>query len=132
MSRYREKYMDPEGERYGLPTYPWQCAPAGLATRRQLSERGLHPTGQHPCGQVLWPRGRDRHTGQERTEVAYLYRIDLARPKKTMTPGLWRTHETMMRPRRTCRTCRVVFPFDLSRKYHRTCWSCLEAEGVTV
>ena len=22
-------FYDPDGERYGLPTYPWRCAPEG-------------------------------------------------------------------------------------------------------
>jgi hypothetical protein len=131
MSRYREKFMDPEGKRFGLPTYPWHCAPEGLLTRRQLRDRDLSPVKQHPCGQILWPAGRDRLTGEPRVRVAYLYRLDLARPVREMTPGMWRRYEAMMLPRRTCRSCGEVFDFDLSRKYNRTCWPCLVAEGVT-
>jgi hypothetical protein len=132
VSRYREKYMDPDGQRFGLPTYPWRCAPEGMVTRRQLRARGLRPAGQSPCGQVLWPHGRDRRTGERRVGVAYLYRVDLARPVQPMTAGRWRTHTAMMLVRRTCRSCGGVFNFDLSRKYDRTCWPCLEAEGVLV
>jgi len=127
VSRYRQKYMDPEGRRYGIPSYPWRWAPEGLATRRQLRSMGLRPAGQQPCGQVLRP-SRDKNA----PKAAYLYRIDLAAPVREMTPGRWRTHTAMMRVRRTCRTCKEVFPFDLSRKHDRTCWPCLEAEGVTL
>jgi hypothetical protein len=38
--------FDPEGERFGIPTYPWRYAPEGLATRRQLRSQGLRPGGQ--------------------------------------------------------------------------------------
>lgn len=41
MSRVRLACWDPDGTRYGIPAYPWQCAPAGLATRRQLAARRL-------------------------------------------------------------------------------------------
>lgn len=125
--------MDPEGRKHGLPTYPWRCAPEGMVTRRQLRQRGLRPAGQNPCGQIMWPGGgRDPRTGELRVRFALLYRLDLAQPVREMTPGRWRTHTAMMRVRRTCRSCGDVFNFDLSRKYNRTCWPCLEAEGVQV
>lgn len=127
MSRYRQKFMDPEGKRHGgMPTYPWRCAPDGLVTRRQLRALGLRPAGQQPCGQVLWARGR------KSPGAAYLYRVDLAAPVREMTEGRRRTHDAMMLVRRTCRTCKEVFPFDLSRKYGRVCWPCLDAEGVAL
>jgi hypothetical protein len=53
MTRYRARYLDPEGDRYGLPAYPWQSAPLGLATRRQLRDRGLCPGGQPIAAQVM-------------------------------------------------------------------------------
>ena len=128
MSRYRERFMDPEGRRHGgTPTYPWRCAPAGMVTRRQLRRLGLRPAGQQPCGQVLWARGRGRTPGR-----ALLYRIDLARPVRPMDAARWRTHQAMMRARRTCRNCSAVFAWDLSRKFGRVCLDCLEIAGVTV
>jgi hypothetical protein len=33
--------FDPTGERFGMPTFPWRCAPDDHATRRQLRGRGL-------------------------------------------------------------------------------------------
>ena len=67
------EYYDPEGTRYGLPTYPFHYAPAGFLTRRQLRERGLSPGGQDVQAQILW-----RHRNQRR--VAYLY--EEGRPAK--------------------------------------------------
>ena len=80
MGRIRAAYWDPDGARYGIPTYWWQGAPRGLATRRQLRAAGLRPGRQPIAAQILW-----RGVGGTRT--AYLYRVDLARPKRTATPA---------------------------------------------
>ena len=61
------EFYDPDGSRYGLPTYPYHWAPRHLATIRQLRARGLRPGGQQPAAQILWRKGR---------RVAYLYHID--------------------------------------------------------
>ncbi|MFI1046804.1 RRQRL motif-containing zinc-binding protein [Streptomyces griseoruber] len=93
------RFWDPDGAKYGIPTYPLRMAPEGLATRRQLRARGLRPGGQDPVAQLMWryPRG---------IAHACLYRIDRAKPVRPMTAGRWRAHEAMMRPRRTCDACR--------------------------
>lgn len=91
--------FDPDGERFGIPTYPWRCAPDGLATRRQLRSRGLRPGGQDVVAQTLRPRRRREPL------TAYLYRIDRALPVRPMTPGMWRAHAAMMRARRRCPEC---------------------------
>ncbi|KUM68656.1 RRQRL motif-containing zinc-binding protein [Streptomyces griseorubiginosus] len=91
--------FDPDGERFGIPTYPWRYAPDDMATRRQLRIRGLRPGGQDIAAQMLRPRRRREPL------TAYLYRIDLARPVRPMTPGRWRAHEAMMRARRHCPEC---------------------------
>lgn len=93
------RFWDPDGAKYGIPTYPLHLAPDGLATRRQLRARGLRPGGQEVAAQLMWryPRG---------IAVAYLYRLDLAMPVRPMTPARWRAHEAMMRPRRICTACR--------------------------
>ena len=59
------EFYDPDGTRYGLPTYPYRWAPQGLLTIRQLRARGLRPGGQDIAAQILWRRGK---------RVAYLYR----------------------------------------------------------
>ncbi|SBW21072.1 hypothetical protein FDG2_1887 [Candidatus Protofrankia californiensis] len=39
----RRTFLDPAGERFGLPTFPWRMAPDNLHTRRQLAAMGLRP-----------------------------------------------------------------------------------------
>ncbi|WP_327691655.1 hypothetical protein OG870_27810 [Streptomyces sp. NBC_00461] len=94
------KCFDPTGARHGIPTYPWRYAPDGLATRRQLRARGLRPGGQPVAAQVLRPRFRRGPL------VAYLYRLDKAKPVRPMTPAKRRALECAMRARRTCPQCR--------------------------
>ena len=95
MSRIRAAYFDPDGTRYGIPTFWWRGAPPGYATRRQLPAAGLRPGGQPIAAQVLW-----RGVGGTRT--AYLYRVDLARPKRTATPAQRRAIGAALTARRTC------------------------------
>src|ERR1700722_12493197 len=74
------QFYDPDGTRHGIPTYPWRWAPKGLLTIRQLRAQGLRPGGQPVTAQILWT-----HHGKRR--VAYLYRTDLALPKRQATPA---------------------------------------------
>jgi hypothetical protein len=92
---------DPTGAEYGIPTYPWRWAPEGYATRRQLRARGLRPGGQPVAAQVL--RGRRNRPPL----VAYLFRIDAAKPVRPMTAGRARALERAMAARRTCPECGV-------------------------
>jgi hypothetical protein len=108
MSRYRKRFYDPAGRRYGLPTFPWRMAPDGLATRRQLAARGLTPGRQPIAAQVLWMRRR-------RQQPAYLYRVELARPKRPATPRQLAALGRAMRARRTCPDCAQVFEFCMPR-----------------
>ncbi|MCU7724567.1 hypothetical protein ODJ79_12640 [Actinoplanes sp. KI2] len=108
MARIRAAFNDPDGTRYGIPTYWWQGAPAGYATRRQLRERGLSPGGQPIAAQILW-------AGTGGTRTAYLYRLDLARPKRTATPAQLRAVARALLARRTCPTCRRVQPYYIPR-----------------
>ncbi|MFI0769645.1 RRQRL motif-containing zinc-binding protein [Streptomyces sp. NPDC021218] len=98
------KCYDPTGTTWGLATYPWRLAPDGYATRRQLRARGLRPGGQPIAAQVM-RRSRRRKSG---VSVAFLYRLDLAKQVRPMTPALWRAHDAMMRARRTCPQCSTV------------------------
>jgi hypothetical protein len=95
------KCFDPNGAQHGIPTWPWQCAPDGLATRRQLRARGLRPGGQPIAGQILRPRYRRGPL------VAYLYRLDKALPVRPMTPAKRRALACAMQARRTCPQCRM-------------------------
>ena len=80
MAAYGKCY-DPSGARFRVPTFPWKFAPDGYATRRQLRARGLRPGGQPVAAQVM-RHHRGRRGG---VQVAYLYRIDLAKPVRPMT-----------------------------------------------
>ena len=63
----------------GLPVsaqiYRWRCAPRHLRTRRQLAAVGLRPGGQDIAGILPFQR-------YGRVQVAYLYDIALAKPKR--------------------------------------------------
>ncbi|WP_330469341.1 hypothetical protein OG547_35600 (plasmid) [Streptomyces longwoodensis] len=83
-----------------LPIYRWRLAPDGLATRRQLRALGLRPGGQDVAAQVERPRRRRGPL------VAYLYRIDAAKPVRPMTPGKRAALAKANAARRTCPACR--------------------------
>ena len=91
-------YYDPDGGKYGLPTYPYHWAPDGLLTIRQLRDKGLRPGGQPVAAQILWRR-------RKRLITAYLYRIDLAKPKRQATPAQMVAIGKALAARRTCPTC---------------------------
>jgi len=91
-------FYDPDGTRYGIPTYPYHWAPDGLLTIRQLRVKGLRPGGQDIAAQILW-----RHRRQRR--VAYLYREDRAKPKRNATPAQLAAIAKALQARRTCPTC---------------------------
>jgi hypothetical protein len=90
------EFYDPDGTRYGLPTYPYRWAPKNLLTVRQLRAIGLRPGGQQPAAQILWRRG---------LRVAYLYDTALALPKRQPTPAQLAALANAMRARRTCPAC---------------------------
>ena len=119
MSRVRAAYWDPEGTRYGLPTFWWGGAPAAYATRRQLRARGLRPGGQPIAAQILW-------RGVGGTRAAYLYRLDLARPKRTATAAQLEAVRAALRARRTCPTCEQVRPYYIPRSFGE-CLDCRDA-----
>ncbi|MFE9395715.1 RRQRL motif-containing zinc-binding protein [Streptomyces flavidovirens] len=83
-----------------LPAYRWLLAPDGYATRRQLRAMGLRPGGQGVAAELQRPRRRRAPL------VAYLYRIDQAKPVRPMTPGRAAALAKAMRARRTCPNCR--------------------------
>jgi hypothetical protein len=56
-------FNDPDGTRYGLPTFPWN---------------GTWNLRPEPAAQLMWRSRRARRTGGIR--VALLYRVDLALP----------------------------------------------------
>ncbi|MFF9027466.1 RRQRL motif-containing zinc-binding protein [Streptomyces iakyrus] len=84
-----------------LPVYRWRLAPDGYATRRQLRARNLRPGGQDVAAQLERPRRRGRPP-----LVAYLYRVDLAKPVRPMTPARWAALAKANAARRLCPTYR--------------------------
>src|SRR5580704_6800767 len=91
--------MDPDGARYGFPTYAWRSAPAGLATRRQLRAAGLRPNGQPVVAQIMWPGRRGR------VNVAYLYDTTAAAPKREASPAQVIALGRALAARRRCPEC---------------------------
>ncbi|MFE2183302.1 RRQRL motif-containing zinc-binding protein [Streptomyces sp. NPDC059455] len=83
-----------------LPVYRWHLAPDGLATRRQLRAMNLRPGGQDVVAELQRPRRKREPL------VAYLYRIDQAKPVRPMTPAKWAALAKANTARRTCPTCR--------------------------
>ncbi|MFJ3989917.1 RRQRL motif-containing zinc-binding protein [Streptomyces sp. NPDC090032] len=100
-----------------LPVYRWRLAPDGYATYRQLRAMGLRPGGQDVAVQIERPR---RKRGPL---VAYLYRIDRAKPVRPMTPARWAALAKANAARRICPECRrdagYVIPTSLG-----TCVTC--------
>jgi len=114
-------FYDPEGKRHGgLPTYPYRQAPAGLFTVRQLRSEGLRPGGQDIAAQILWRRGK---------RVAYLYRADLAKPKRTATPAQRAAIARALRARRTCPECHQVREYYIPRRQGE-CFDCQYGEAA--
>ncbi|MGW4381087.1 RRQRL motif-containing zinc-binding protein [Kitasatospora sp. NPDC004531] len=116
----RPRFWDPDGERFGIPTYPWRMAPDGLLTRRQLRARGLRPGGQPVAAQILWRSRRSKCPC-----VAYLYRVQLAKPVRPLTLAKRRALDAANAARRTCPQCRrdagYVLPAHLG-----TCLPCAD------
>lgn len=102
---------------WGVPTWRWRAAPRrlGIATRRQLRARGLRPGGQAPAARIECRRGQ---------RFAWLYRVDLARPVRPMTPARWRALDRAMAARRWCPACRTYAPGCIPTRFGR-CLDCL-------
>lgn len=115
-------FWDPTGRRYGVPTYPWRMAPAGLATRRQLAAAGLRPGGQPVTAQVMW-RGRGR------VRVAYLYPVTLALPKRPATPAQLAALDRALAARHRCPECGTDPGYVLPARYG-TCLPCAALTGA--
>ncbi|WP_419996126.1 RRQRL motif-containing zinc-binding protein [Streptomyces boninensis] len=118
------KCYDPHGAWYGVPTYPWKYAPDGLATRRQLRAHGLRPGGQQIAAQVM---RRNRHAGG--VQVAYLYRVDRAKPVRPMTSRKWGALALAMLARRTCPQCGLDAGYCIPTSLG-ACLSCAYAEAA--
>ena len=87
------------GRYAGVPVFRYGWAPSGLATVRQLTAKGLRPAGQDVAGWLVWgPANRPRW--------AYLYRLDLAAPKRATSPAQHAAIQAMNTAWQVCPTCR--------------------------
>ena len=108
-------WMDHAWRKAGLVTCPWNGAPAGLATRRQLRQRGLCPGGHPPVAALRRRPGGYLH--------AWLYRVDLAVTKRQATPAVLEALAAAMTARRTCRSCGRDTGCCIPRSLGE-CWDC--------
>lgn len=84
---------------HGLPAFDFGCAPSGLLTRRQLRAAGLAPGGHEPYARLVWHRGR---------RWAWLYREDLAWPKRVPTAAQLEAVLKALAARQVCAVCGPV------------------------
>lgn len=117
-----DRFMDPTGQRYGIPTWPWRMAPPHLLTLTQLKARGLRPGGQEIQGQVLWASRKAR--GQGGVRAAYLYDVRLALPKRTATPAQREALSKALKARRVCPSCGTDPGYCMSRRLG-VCLNCV-------
>lgn len=103
----------------GLPAFEFECAPSGLLTRRQLRAAGLAPGGQEPYARLVWKRDR---------RWAWLYREDLARPKRIASAAQLAAVGKALAARRVCAVCGPVE--HCVRTTDQLCGDC-HAAGVT-
>jgi len=82
-----------------LPVFRWRLAPDGYATYRQLRAQGLRPGGQPVAAELQRPRRRRGPL------VAYLYRVDLAKPVRPMTEAKRAALAKANAARRVCPAC---------------------------
>lgn len=119
MARHREDAYDPEGEHHALPTWPYGLAPAGLSTFRQLKAKGLRPNGQSPAGQLLYNyRGREQY--------AFLYRDEMAAPRRAPSDAQLAALGKALLARMLCASCGEYQDYYIPRRYGR----CLNCEGI--
>jgi len=102
------------GRAFGLPSFRFRCAPTGLVTRRQLRAAGLCPGGREPVAVLVWRRGR---------RFAWLYRLDLATPKRQPSPAQVAALGRALAARRWCRSCGVDAGYCVPTSTRR-CWPC--------
>lgn len=103
------------GRYAGRPVFRYRWAPPGLYTVRQLAVRGLRPAGQDPAGYLAWGFNR----------WAYLYRLDLAKPKRVPTAAQRRAIERCNVIQQWCPSCRSDVGYRIPRSLGE-CVDCAE------
>ena len=107
----------------GLPVFAWRgrpgSVPSGLATVRQLRGMGLRPGGQDQVGVLMFAHRKP----YRRREFAALYRIDLAKPRRPVSPAQLAALGQAMAARRRCTTCGRDAGYCVPTST-RQCWTC--------
>lgn len=108
-----------------LPEYDRRSCPEGLVTRRQLRERGLCPGGHGPVA-VLRCKYCAYRPGQSCNHPTrgWLYRLDLARPKRVPTLAQEWALDRAMAARSTCPQCLRRYYFCLPLRTQGRCDAC--------
>ncbi|MGW4688521.1 RRQRL motif-containing zinc-binding protein [Streptomyces sp. NPDC004244] len=108
-----------------LPEYDRRTCPEDLVTRRQLREKGLSPGGHGPVV-VLRCKGCSYRPEQSCNHPTrgWLYRVDLARPKRTPTLAQEWALDQAMAARQTCPKCRRRYYFCLPLRTQGCCDPC--------
>ena len=84
------RFLDPTGQRFGIPTYPWGWSKhfdPNLGTKAQLREAGLSIAGLEVVAQLMWSSRRAGNVAGVRTAALYLR--SLARHTCTRCGRLW-------------------------------------------
>ncbi|WP_228978408.1 RRQRL motif-containing zinc-binding protein [Streptomyces sp. DH12] len=101
-----------------LPVYRWkQAGHENLATRRQLREMGLRRGGQEPVARIECRGGK---------RFAWLYRVDLAKPKFAMTLAKEAALDKAMAKRQTCGICGRRYFHCIPLKTLGSCLECFD------
>src|SRR5215211_4464811 len=104
----------------GLPAFRFRAAPTGLVTRRQLRAAGLCPGGHAPVAVLVWRRGRRR---------AWLYRLDVAAPKRQSSAAQVTALGRAMAARRVCCSCGRDVGYCVPTST-RQCWACFSVSDA--
>lgn len=113
---------DPTGERNdGRPTFVWGHADRKVyATRRQLGKMDKRKGGQDVAAVMYgWCHG-------VRT-VMYLYRIDLALPRRPWTPAKQAAVQKAANSRKKCDACGLAWPALTYVPHRGVCNDCTDA-----
>ncbi|MEU6602378.1 RRQRL motif-containing zinc-binding protein [Streptomyces flaveolus] len=108
-----------------LPEFDRRACPEGLVTRRQLRERGLSPGGHGPVA-VLRCKACAYRPDQAciHPTRAWLYSVELARPKRVPTLAQEEALDRAMAARSTCPECRRRYYFCLPLRTQGVCDAC--------
>ncbi|MFD8902672.1 RRQRL motif-containing zinc-binding protein [Streptomyces ardesiacus] len=108
-----------------LPEFDRRACPEGLVTRRQLRELGLSPGGHAPVA-VLRCKACAYRPDQAciHPTRAWLYSVELARPKRVATLAQEEALDRAMAARSTCPECRRRYYFCLPLRTQGVCDPC--------